>query len=242
VTVGNPSPKQLGTLVAALTERHRISEVGERSQIRMGATPVPLRHDVIIGAGFIPVRGLRTKVTTIERVWSLPDTMGPDMQILICGLNPSPSAADDGIGFAKPGNRFWPAALQAGIVSRDRDADHALQHHGIGMTDLVKRTTPKASELTDDEYRFGLERIERLASVFQPGSICFVGLAGWRVAVDRKATAGWQSRTLGAIPVYVMPSTSGLNASTQLPGFVTHLRNAALTVVVNQPEGDSSRK
>jgi hypothetical protein len=38
---------------------------------------------------------------------------------------------------------------------------------------------------------------------------------------------GWQPRPLGGRPVYVMPSTSGLNASTQLPGFVDHLRTAA---------------
>jgi len=192
----------------------------------MGQTNEQLRHDVIVGAGFAPVRGLATTVTTIERIWSLPDTMTLGMKILICGLNPSPSAADDGIGFAKPGNRFWPAALEAGIVSRDRDVDHALREHGVGMTDLVKRTTRKASELTDGEYRGGLDRVNRLAAIFQPNAICFVGLAGWRSAVTRRATPGWQPDTLGGRPVYLMPSTSGLNASTQLPGFVAHLRNA----------------
>ena len=34
----------------------------------------------------------------------------------MCGLNPSLYAADAGVGFARPGNRFWPAALAAGIV------------------------------------------------------------------------------------------------------------------------------
>ncbi len=39
-----------------------------------------------------------------------------------------------------------------------------------------------------------------------------VGLAGWRAAVDRKAVAGVQPEPFGGRPVYVMPSTSGLNA------------------------------
>ncbi len=52
------------------------------------------------------------------------------------------TSADAGVGFARPGNRYWPAALAAGLVTVDRDARHALVHHGIGMTDLVKRATP----------------------------------------------------------------------------------------------------
>ena len=56
--------------------------------------------------------------------------------------------------------------------------------------------------------------------------LCVVGLAGWRTVVDRKATTGWQPDALGGVPVYVMPNTSGLNASTQLAGFVAHLQTA----------------
>jgi hypothetical protein len=56
----------------------------------------------------------------------------------------------------------------------------------------------------------------------------FVGLAGWRAVVDRAAAPGWQSRDLAGVPVYVMPSTSGLNARTRLSELVAHL-TAALT-------------
>jgi len=57
--------------------------------------------------------------------------------------------------------------------------------------------------------------------------VCFVGLAGWRAAVDRKAMAGVQPDGLAGVPVYVMPSTSGLNAATPLSTLVDHLRAAA---------------
>ena len=57
--------------------------------------------------------------------------------------------------------------------------------------------------------------------------MAIVGLAGWRAAVDRKATAGWQARALGGRPVYVLPSTSGLNAGTSLATLVDHLRAAS---------------
>ncbi|HBP85753.1 MAG TPA: mismatch-specific DNA-glycosylase, partial [Gammaproteobacteria bacterium] len=49
----------------------------------------------------------------------MPDSVGPGMRVLIVGLNPSPYSADSGIPYGRPGNRFWPAALAAGLVSLD---------------------------------------------------------------------------------------------------------------------------
>ena len=60
------------------------------------------------------------------------------------------------------------------------------------MTDLVKRATPRADALTTAEYRTGVERLDRLCAWLQPAAVCVVGLAGWRVAIDRKAEPGWQ--------------------------------------------------
>jgi TDG/mug DNA glycosylase family protein len=94
------------------------------------------------------------------------------------------------------------------------------------MTDLVKRATPRADELTRDEYRAGLARVERLVQWLQPGAVCFVGLAGWRDAVDRRALAGEQPEGIGGRPAYVMPSTSGLNARTPPRELADHLRAA----------------
>lgn len=185
--------------------------------------------DVFVGAGFEDVRlsGETPRFVEAVRARTLPDTVGPGMVLLVCGLNPSVHAADAGVGFVTPGNRFWPAALEVGLASVDRDAFHALRHHGLGMTDLVKRATTRADELDRSEYRDGLARVERLCARLRPRAVCMVGLAGWRAAVDRKATAGWQERALGGRPVYVMPSTSGLNAHSRPADLAAHLRAAA---------------
>lgn len=196
--------------------------------------PEPLT-DVLVGAGFTVddigtagagARHLRLSARA-TRARTLPDTVGPGMRLLVCGLNPSLYAADAGVGFARPGNRFWPAALAAGLVATDRSPDRALIDHAVGMTDVVKRATVAASELTDDEYRRGLARVERLVAWLRPGAVCFVGLAGWRAAVDRRAAAGVQPAELAGVPVYVMPSTSGLNARTTVAEHAAHLRAAA---------------
>lgn len=197
--------------------------------------PEALDH-VLVGAGFdvtdveLPADPAETHgriAVTARRARTLADTVGPGMRLLMCGLNPSIYAADAGAGFARPGNRFWPAARAAGVVSVDRDPRGALQRDGVGMTDLVKRATVAASELTTAEYRAGYARVEHLVRWLQPGAVCFVGLAGWRAAVDRRATAGIQPRDVGGRPVYVMPSTSGLNAGTSLDDLTAHLRAAA---------------
>jgi double-stranded uracil-DNA glycosylase len=160
-------------------------------------------------------------------VVSLPDRIGPGLRLLMCGLNPSLHAVEAGVGYVTPGNRFWPAMLAAGLVTRDRDPDHALRVDRIGMTDLVARPTPRAAELTPAEYRAGLAVLEAKCEHFQPGAVCFVGLAGWRAAVDRRAVAGLQERLVGGRPAYVMPSTSGLNAATPLAVLVDHVLAAA---------------
>ena len=159
------------------------------------------------------------------------------MRLLVCGLNPSVRAADAGVGFVTPGNRFWPAALAAGLVTRDRDPFHTLDVHDVGMTDLAKRATRRADELAADEYRSGLERVERLVRWLAPGAVCFVGLAGYRVAVDRAAVAGPQPTPLGGRPVYVMPSTSGLNAHSGLGDLTDHLRGAVDLAARAAPRG-----
>jgi TDG/mug DNA glycosylase family protein len=96
----------------------------------------------------------------------------------------------------------------------------------VGMTDLVKRATPNAAALSVEEYRAGAERVRRLVEWLQPGLVLFVGLAGWRAAVDTKAVAGLQPEPFGGAPAYVMPSTSGLNAHSRPADLAGHMADA----------------
>ena len=184
--------------------------------------------DLVIGAGFTaagPLRaGKKGFSMPAKRIQSLPDTVTKGMRLLVVGLNPSPYSADHGIGYSRPGNRFWPAAHEAGLVSVDRDPRHALLEHGLGMTDLVRRTTRRADQIDPEEFAGGFARVERLADWLKPKVCCFVGLGGWRIVVDRKAVAGPQNRRLGGRRVYVMPHTSGLNSHSRLSDLAAHLQ------------------
>jgi TDG/mug DNA glycosylase family protein len=196
-----------------------------------GWTPSRL-VDLVTGAGFeieegsVTVSGDEVRLRAV-RSYALADTVSEGMRLLMCGVNASPASADAGVGYARPGNRFWPAALAAGIVTLDRQPIDALVNHGMGMTDFVKRPTRTAAEVTAAEYQAGFERLGRLVEWLQPGAVCFVGLSGWRSVVDRKAVAGLQPEPIGGRPAYVMPSTSGLNARTPLAELAGHLQAAA---------------
>ena len=217
-------------LPLALAAVHAALPVGARwSASFPGWDPAAL-HAVVEGGGFavtesVSTGGTRRRVGAV-RLRTLPDFVAPGLRLFVVGLNPSLYAADAGVGFARPGNRFWPAALAAGVVTRDRDPWHTVRVDRIGMTDLVKRASPGAAELTAAEYRAGLARITHLAAWLCPGAVCFLGLAGWRAAADRTAVAGVQEPTLGGVPVYVMPNPSGLNAHDTVATLAVHLRAA----------------
>ena len=189
--------------------------------------------DVLVGAGFtveacaVDARNPEWIHVRAIRARTLPDLVGPSLRLLLCGLNPSEYSADVGVGFARPGNRFWPAALAAGIVTRDRNPRHALLRHRVGMTDLVKRATPRADALSKDEFRAGAARLERLVRWIRPSVVVFVGLSGYRASIDRRATAGEQPGGFGDTGAYLMPNPSGINAHVTVDDLAAHLRAAA---------------
>ncbi len=228
--LGHEGPPE--ALPSALAAAHRDLEVGATLQLRIADTSWTEAHlSAVIRAGAFepgPLRShgaqLRCEATAVR---GLPDHVGPGMRLLCCGLNPSWHAADAGVGYVTGSNRFWRAMAQAGLATRDRDPHHLLAHDRIGMTDLVKRPTARADEVAADEFRDGLVRLDALCAWLRPAAVAMVGLQGWRAAVDRRASVGWQARQLGDRPVYVLPSTSGLNAGTSLDDLVAHLVAAA---------------
>ena len=136
-------------------------------------------------------------------------------------------SADAGISFARPGNRFWPAALASGLVTRTHDPFHALPRRPVGMTNLVRRATDgRRASSPRTEYVDGTARLER-SSLAAAACVCFVGVTGYRVAIDKRASSAGSREPFGGAPTYVMPNTSGLNAHAKPADFAEHLRAVA---------------
>jgi len=196
----------------------------------VGVTPARARA-LLAGAGFEAIRATLDPrgfwlCLRARRARTLPDLVRPGLRLLVCGLNPSLYSADCGVPFARPGNRFWAAALAAGLVAKQRDPLAAVRG-GLGFTDLVKRSTAGADELEAREYARGLRRVEDLVRRHRPAAVCFVGLDGWRRARARYAQPGWVEGGFGGQPAYLMPSTSGRNARTSVASLAAHLRAAS---------------
>src|SRR4029077_17719947 len=119
------------------------------------------------------------------------DLVGPGLELLFVGINPGLWTAAVGTHFAHPTNRFYPALAAAGITDYevDRaagmgDADRAhLVARGIGITNLVRRATARASELSPEELREGGERLLRFAADHRPKVIAIARLSAFPGAV-----------------------------------------------------------
>ncbi|UFN43766.1 mismatch-specific DNA-glycosylase [Nocardioides okcheonensis] len=146
---------------------------------------------------------------------------GRPLRLLFVGINPGLWTAAVQTHFARPGNRFYPALLEAGIIDRPvdpaagmTDADReALRERGIGITNVVARATARADELTAEELRAGGERLRRLVAEREPGVVAVAGITAYRTAFgERKAQVGEQPSPWGTSRVFVVPNPSGLNA------------------------------
>ncbi|GGD05761.1 mismatch-specific DNA-glycosylase [Nocardioides daphniae] len=151
----------------------------------------------------------------------VPDLLGDDVRLLFVGINPGLWTAATQTHFAHPVNRFYPALHLAGIIDRridpsagmtpeDRDA---MRERGIGITNLVRRATARADELTRDELREGGEALAALVERVRPRVVAVAGITAYRQAFGRpRATTGRQPEPLGSAELWVVPNPSGLNA------------------------------
>jgi TDG/mug DNA glycosylase family protein len=152
---------------------------------------------------------------------SVPDLIGDGVQLLFVGINPGLWTAATQTHFAHPGNRFYPALLQAGLIEReiDRSAGFTVEdrrhliERGIGITNLVDRATVRASELDRAELRAGGERLRHIVADHRPRVVAIAGVTAFRIAFHApKAPLGRQVEDLEGAELWAVPNPSGLNA------------------------------
>ena len=152
---------------------------------------------------------------------TVPDLVGPGLRLLFVGINPGLWTAATQTNFADPGNRFYPALRRAGIIDRDIDRGSGLHgrrprylvDRGIGITNLVARATPRAAELSADEWPPAAPRLR--------GFVANIVHRSWPSPVlvpiaRRSAMPAGPPRTAAGdssgAELWVVPNPSGLNA------------------------------
>ncbi|GAA4809862.1 mismatch-specific DNA-glycosylase [Nocardioides caeni] len=150
---------------------------------------------------------------------------GQQLRLLFVGINPGLWTAATRTHFAHPGNRFYPALLRAGVITEPIDpADgmddaqrDVLRERGIGISNVVRRATAKASELSDAELKAGGVRLTELVARERPRVVAIAGITAYRAAFGLpKAKPGQQPETIDDLwsgaELWVVPNPSGLNA------------------------------
>jgi TDG/mug DNA glycosylase family protein len=168
---------------------------------------------------------------------SIPDVLAPNLDVVFVGINPGLWSGAVGHHFARPGNRFWKALHGAGFTDRVLSPfeDASLPERGLGITNLVNRTTATAAELDDEELRDAARRLAERLRPHRPRIVAVLGIGAYRTGFGRpKAGIGPQVEQLGRARLWVLPNPSGLNAHYQLDALAERFRELRV-VATSEP-------
>ncbi|MBA3292142.1 MAG: G/U mismatch-specific DNA glycosylase [Geodermatophilaceae bacterium] len=165
---------------------------------------------------------------------TIPDVIGSGLSVLFCGINPGLWSGALGQHFARPGNRFWPALHRSGFTPRQLEPyeQEELLAYGLGITNLVPRTTARADELDRAETVSGAERLTQLVVEHRPAWVAVLGVTAYRTGFQRpRASIGRQVEQLADAGIWVLPNPSGLNAHYQIEGLASEFARLRATAV-----------
>ncbi len=160
---------------------------------------------------------------------TLPDYLGPGLDLVFIGINPGLYSVARGHYFARATSRFWPAfsrsrlsapvRRQLGLTTLGPEHDATLLRFGIGFTDVVKRPSANASELEPDDFETWIPQLVAKLERHRPRVACFHGLTAYRpfarLALNdavRAPSLGPQRARLAGARLYVVPNPSPANA------------------------------
>jgi double-stranded uracil-DNA glycosylase len=160
---------------------------------------------------------------------TLPDLLNDALDVVFVGINPGLYSAAQGHYFARRTNRFWPAfsrsvlsqkaRLGLGLPALGPEHDAALLAYGFGFTDVVKRPTGNAAELSPGEFAAGAPLLLDKLARYRPLVACFHGLTGYRpfaraVFPEEEGilALGSQPQGIGKTRLFVVPNPSPANA------------------------------
>jgi len=147
---------------------------------------------------------------------TLPDYLRKGLKLVIVGANPGERSAKVGHYYASRTNHFWPLLYEGGIVPEPllpEDDVRMMSQFSIGLTDLVKRPTRGIEDLKREEFSEGRVLLAQKLETNQPRVIAFCGKTVFEKFSQRECKLGLQKQKLYGAHVFVLPSTSGQNAS-----------------------------
>lgn len=207
----------------------------------LGATSAPARAYRPAKSKHVPVDistepGHRIEIEWTGRtVTTLEDLLRSGLMAVVVGINPAPPSVAAGHYWqGRTGHTLWRRLRAVGLLPDEFDGyeDDAAFAAGVGFTDVVKRPTAGASELSRAELEHGLSDLEaKLADAGAPLVIFAFKQAATTLLGDFQGNGFVPSLRLGASEVFVMPGPyqKAETADATLEGLrqrVTNLRGA----------------
>jgi len=169
----------------------------------------------------------------------LPDYIRPDLRVLFVGINPGLRSAQVGHHFAGHSNRFWKLLYESGLVTDQLtyQDDWRLPEWGLGLTNIISRSSAGIDVLRPHEYRAGVVRLRNKVVRFRPKVIALLGVTIFRMIFpthtppSSRLPLGFQTARMTDVPIFLLPNPSGRNAHYSYSRMLTTfqaLRRAAL--------------
>jgi double-stranded uracil-DNA glycosylase len=180
--------------------------------------------------------------TTLEidgrRTETLADLPPLRDRLLFVGLNPSPVSVEAGhYHQGRLGRTFWRRLMLAGILPPGtpvEDADDALVKAGHGITDLLKRPTPR-DEATDTDLTTGVGPLWQKIALWRPAAVVYIYKRAASISAARPLDERWGQLAgvaMAGRPCFLMP---GPYAPTEeVDEGLNFLRNLAAALPVDR--------
>jgi TDG/mug DNA glycosylase family protein len=158
------------------------------------------------------------------------DILAKGLDVVFCGLNPASSAVLSGHNFSHGSNRFWQVLHLAGFTDLllQPEDERRLLEYGCGITAIVRRPTPRAAEVSPDEFRRAWPAFEARMRQYAPRAIAFLGKGAFSsIAGERDVPWGRVSTEFAGAMGWILPNPSGLNRAFTLDALVSAYRELA---------------
>jgi TDG/mug DNA glycosylase family protein len=165
-----------------------------------------------------------TVVTECDSTAYESDTLAKGLDVIFCSLNPASSAVLSGHNFSHRSNRFWQVLHLAGFTDmllQPEDERRRLEY-GCGITAVVRRPTPRAAEVSPDEFRRAWQAFEARMRQYAPRAIAFLGKRAFSsITGERDVPWGGISMEFAGAKGWILPNPSGLNRAFTLDALVS---------------------
>lgn len=152
----------------------------------------------------------------------LPDCTSKNLKILFVGINPGDHSARARHHYAGPNNHFWTCLYDSNLVDKKFtcNEDYLLpRKYHIGLTNICKRPTRTAAELSDEDFREGAIDLLKLIKKTNTKMVIFNGMGPYRKFLqyalqlpksvyNDRVTYGRQPDFIEDVIIFAMPSSS----------------------------------